>query len=270
MLRGGEGMTVASGWGALQYAAMGEFADHFSQHAALYAARRPRYPDGLFAWLAAQAPARTRAWDAGCGSGQATLGLVEHFDDVIASDPSAEQVAQAAPHPRIHYRVEPAEAPSLDTASVDLVLVAQALHWFDLEQFYPQVRRVLRPGGVIAACSYGLCHVDDAVDRVFGYLYDQLLGDYWPHERRHVENGYRELAFPFPEIAAPEIAMTQHWALAEYLGYLRSWSASQRYLQATGQDPVEGLADRFAEAWGAPAGPRQVSFPLALRVGRRD
>ena len=261
---------MASASIALQYAAMGGFADHFSGHAALYAARRPRYPDTLFGWLAAQSPARERAWDAGCGSGQAALGLAAHFDQVIASDPSAEQIAEAIPHPRVCYRVEPAETPSLEPGSVDLVLVAQALHWFDLERFHPQVRRMLRPGGLFAACSYGLCHVDPALDRVFMHLYDEVLGAYWPHQRRHVENGYRELPFPYIEISPPEFRMVQHWTLAEYLGYLQSWSATQRCLRATGSDPVLALAAEFAQAWGDVGLPRAVSFPLALRTGRRQ
>jgi SAM-dependent methyltransferase len=244
------------------------FADHFSTQARTYAARRPRYPDALFAWLAAQAPARQRAWDAGCGSGQASLGLAAHFATVIASDPSAAQIAEAPAHPRIDYRVEPAEAPSLDPASVDLVSVAQALHWFDQDAFHAAVRRVLRPGGLIAAWTYALCRVDAAVDAAYDRLYEPILGPYWPAERRHVESGYRELPFPWEPVPAPQFDLRVRWNLEAYRGYLGSWSATQRYIDRHGADPRTLVDAELAAAWGDPAVEREVVFPLALRVGR--
>jgi SAM-dependent methyltransferase len=247
---------------------MSDFADHFSGHAVLYAARRPRYPQALFEWLASVAPARSCAWDAGCGSGQATLGLTEVFEQVIGTDPSAEQIAAAPAHPRISYRVESAEAVTLEVASVDLVCVAQALHWFDLERFHHRVVEVLRPEGVIAACSYGLCRVNTQVDAVFMQLYDDDLGPWWPPERRHVENGYRDLAFPYRPLSAPCFDLCQLWTLHDYLGYLRSWSATQRCQRATGIDPVARRRARFEQAWGEPSIEREARFPLALRVGR--
>lgn len=244
------------------------FADHFSGHAADYAQARPTYPDALYDWLAAQCTPRELAWDAGCGNGQAARALAARFARVVATDPSAGQIEQAAPDPRIEYRVEPAEAPSLAPASADLVTVAQALHWFDLPRFHAAVRRTLRPGGVIAAWTYGLTHVDAAVDRVFMQLYDDVLGDYWPHERRHVENGYAEFDFPFTPIEAPAFEMACGWSLPHYLAYLRTWSATQRYLRARGEDPVAAMAPAFERAWGDPATPRRVCWPLGLRVGR--
>lgn len=244
------------------------FADHFSGHAADYAQARPTYPDALYDWLAAQCARRELAWDAGCGNGQAARALAMRFARVIATDPSAGQIEQAAPDAHIEYRVEPAEAPSLDASSADLVTVAQALHWFDLPRFYSAVRRTLRPGGVIAAWTYGLTHVDAAVDRVFMQLYDEVLGDYWPHERRHVENGYAELDFPFVPIEAPAFEMECAWSLPHYLAYLRTWSATQRYLRARGEDPVAAMAPDFQCAWGDPSTPRRVRWPLGLRVGR--
>src|SRR5687767_1259250 len=169
------------------------FKDHFSGHAGTYAAARPRYPAALFDWLAAQCARHGLAWDAGCGNGQATVALAAHFVRVVGTDPSAAQVAQAEARDNVEYRVEPAEAPSLDDASVDLVTVAQALHWFDLERFHAAVRRVLRPGGLVAAWTYGLSNVDARVDAHFMRLYETILGPYWPAERSHVENGYAHL-----------------------------------------------------------------------------
>lgn len=243
------------------------FKDHFSGHATGYAAARPGYPPALFDWLATQAPAQGLAWDAGCGNGQAALGLAAHFDRVVATDPSAAQIAAATAHPRIDYRVEPAELPTLDDASVDLVVVAQAMHWFDLPRFHAAVRRVLRPGGVIAAWCYELTRVSPAVDAVFSRLYDDVLGAYWPAERRHVESGYRDLPFPYQSLPTPSFELCCRWTLPRYLDYLRSWSATQRYLRTEGQDPVTAMSDAFAEAWGTPTRSRDVRWPLSLRVG---
>lgn len=244
------------------------FKDHFSGHAGAYAASRPHYPMALFEWLAQGAPARERAWDAGCGNGQAALALAQHFESVVATDPSADQIAQAEAHARVSYRVEAAEAPTHADASIDLVCVAQALHWFDLERFYTGVRRVLRPDGVIAVWTYGLSRVAPDVDRVFLQLYTEILEPYWPPERRHVENAYADLAFPFTPIDAPQFAMQCDWTLAQYLAYLRTWSATQRYLRERGADPVDRIADAMAQAWGDPSVARGVRWPLGLRVGR--
>lgn len=244
------------------------FSDHFSGHAAGYAQARPTYPETVFEWLAARCARRELAWDAGCGNGQAALALARRFACVVATDPSAEQIAQAPTHPQIEYRVEPAESPTLADASVDLVTVAQAMHWFDLDRFHASVARVLRRDGLVAVWTYGLSNVDAEVDAVFRRLYDDVLGPYWPAERRHVENGYAELAFPYMAIDAPPFEMETRWTLAQYLAYLRTWSATQRYLRATGEDPVQVLAAAFTTAWGDPARAREVRWPLGLRVGR--
>ena len=244
------------------------FHDHFSGHAAGYAQARPTYPDALFDWLASQCAQRELAWDAGCGNGQAARALAAHFKRVIATDPSPEQIAQAARHPRIVYRAEPAEAPTLEPQSADLVTVAQAMHWFELERFFAAVRKALRPGGVIAVWTYGLSIVDADVDRCFMRLYDDILGPYWPAERRHVENGYAELPFPFEAIAAPAFAMRCDWTLPQYLAYLRTWSASQRHLRTTGRDAVSLIEADITAAWGEPQSVHAVQWPLGLRVGR--
>lgn len=243
------------------------FKDYFSGHAADYAQARPRYPDALFDWLAAQCPHRELAWDAGCGNGQAAVALARHFDRVIATDPSAGQVAQAAPHPRVDYRVEPAESPTLDDGSVDLVTVAQAFHWFDAQRFHDAVRQVARPGAIVALWSYGLSRVTPAVDAVYHALYDGLLGPYWTPERQHVEDGYATLPFPYDAVEAPAFAMALSWTLPQYLAYLRTWSASQRYRREVGRDAVAHVADDMADAWGDPTLARRVRWPISLRVG---
>lgn len=245
------------------------FQDHFSALAADYASFRPHYPEVLFAWLAQQAPARNLAWDCATGSGQAALGLAAHFARVIATDASAEQIANARRNPRVDYAVAPAEDSGLAAQSVDLITVAQALHWFDLERFYAEVRRVLRPGGVLAVWTYNVLRTDNnAVNALVDHLYSEVLGPWWPLERRLVENGYRDLPFPFAELATPSFAMRTEWALPHLLGYLRTWSAVKRYREACGTDPVATIADALTAAAGA-CDRLRVEWPLALRVGRQ-
>lgn len=242
------------------------FKDHFSGHASIYAEARPNYPEALFDWLAEHAPQRELAWDAGCGNGQASITLVERFARVIATDPSTAQIANAAPHPRIDYRVEPAERCSLDDAVADLITVAQALHWFDLDRFYAEVRRVLKPGGIFAAWTYADCHVTPAIDTIKARLYTEITGPYWPPERAIVEAGYATLPFPFREIPVPSFAMTSQWTIDHFLAYLRSWSGSQRYLKAMGTDPVSLVESELRGAWGD-VSTQELTWVLRIRCG---
>lgn len=249
----------------------GAFKDHFSGVAHNYADCRPTYPPELFAWLAAQCAGHELAWDCGAGSGQASIALANHFARVIATDASAAQIAQAVPHERIAYRVAPAERSGLPDHSVNLVTIAQALHWFDLERFYAEVRRVLKPGGLIAAWTYGVQQVEgEAVNALVQAFYADVVGPYWPPERHHVETGYHHLAFPFRTMEAPALAMQLHWTLDQLLGYFRSWSASARYLQARGTDPVAELEPALRAVWGDAAATRAMTWPLAVRAGISD
>jgi SAM-dependent methyltransferase len=246
-----------------------EFRDHFAGAASQYAAYRPRYPAELFAWLASLCVGREMAWDAGTGSGQAAVALADHFARVLATDASQAQLAHAAPHPRIEYRVARAETSGLEPSSADLVTAATAVHWFDRPRFWDEVQRVLAPGGVVAVWTYGLLEVTREVDTVIRHLYAEIVGPYWPFERRLVEQGYRTMAFPFAEITAPAFAAEAHWTLARLRGYLGTWSAVLRYREAKGEDPVELVAAELERAWGDPALARRARWPLALRVGCR-
>lgn len=196
------------------------FKDHFSERAAGYAAHRPTYPAALVDFLAEVAPRRGLAWDAGCGSGQLSVLLAERFRRVVATDASAEQIAKATPHPNVDYRYAPAEASGLPDAVVDLAVAAQAAHWFDLPAYSAEVRRVTRPGSVVALVTYGLMTVDDEVDPVVRRFYSEVLGPYWPPERRHVEDGYRSLPFPFDEMETPKLEIRVDWAFADLVGYV--------------------------------------------------
>lgn len=243
------------------------FKDHFSVAAHEYDRFRPGYPDGLIDFLAEAAPARGLAWDCATGTGQAAVALAARFDQVIATDASAAQLRHAVRHPRVRYAVARAEDCGLADASADLVTVAQALHWLDLGRFYPEVRRVARPGAVFAAWTYSLADADPAVDPLVAAFYEQM-SPWWPPERSHVEDGYRNLEFPFRPIDAPAFEIREAWPLARLLGYFSTWSGVNRCRKETGKDPVESLGRRLAEVWGDPAEPRPVRWPLHLRVGR--
>ena len=246
------------------------FKDHFSRLAAQYAEFRPRYPGALYDFLAKASPSQKQAWDCACGSGQATLDLAERFESVIGTDASAQQIAAAPPHPRVTYAVAKAEDSGLETHSMDLVTVAQSLHWFDRPLFYAEAERVLRPNGLLAVWTYAMPRLNEApIDKLLQTYYWDTVGEYWPPERRHVENGYRSINFPFAEITSPSLSMRESWTQAQFIGYLRSWSATGRYVDARGEDPVAALEVLLGPAWGEPTRARTVSWPLSLRVGRR-
>lgn len=246
----------------------GSFADHFSAVASGYASYRPQYPAALFEYLAGLTDPRALAWDCAAGSGQATLSLVPWFDHIVATDASATQLAAAPAHPKISYRVAPAEASGLADASVNLVTVAQAAHWFDLERFYAEVRRASAPQAIIAMWCYGLHRMGADIDDVIDAFYTDVIGAYWPPERRLIEEGYRTMPFPFDELSPPSFDMTARWTLPQLLGYLRTWSAVDRYRAAHSEDPVIALSHELASRWGDADMQREVRWPLAMRVGR--
>jgi hypothetical protein len=244
------------------------FKDHFSGHAGLYTQFRPRYPLALFEYLASLPAGRRRAWDCGTGNGQAAVDLARWFDQVIATDPSAEQIAHARPVDNVEYRVAAAEDCPLADDSVDLIAVAQALHWFDLGRFYAEARRVGRDGSVLAAWSYGLAKIASPIDSIVWHLYSDVLDLYWPAERKLVEAGYATMDFPFDELAAPAFSMTAEWRLRDMIGYLGTWSAVRRYIESHHTDPVAAIEPDLARAWEDADQPRQVIWPLFLRLGR--
>lgn len=249
------------------------FKDHFSPVADSYARYRPRYPEALFDALSALAPNTELAWDCATGSGQAAVALARQFGRVVATDASAAQLSAAESHPRVEYRVEHAEQSSLEPGSVSLVAVAQALHWFDLEAFIAEVRRVCCVGGVLAVWSYGLCQVripgrSTEVDLALQRFYGETVGPYWPPERRLVEAGYATVNLPFERIALPTFAMEADWSLEDVLGYLRTWSAVKRYRDVLNHDPVEAFGHELAVLWGSAGQLHRVEWPLNVLVAK--
>jgi SAM-dependent methyltransferase len=241
----------------------------FSTVAREYASFRPGYPPELFTYLARISPSRETVWDCGCGSGQASVALAEHFSVVHATDVSPEQIAAAKAHPRVRYSVAPAEHSGLPDQSMDLVTVAQALHWFDVDAFYAEAVRVGRHGALIAVWNYPRPQFADVeLDRRFFVFYSEIVGPYWPPERRHIESGYRTLPFPFEEIDAPELGVELSWNLEQIAGYVSSWSATARHRRDLGVDPVPLLTASLAEAWPVRDVAVQIHMPIGLRIGR--
>ena len=224
----------------------------------------------LFAFLATLPRTRQLAWDCATGSGQAAIPLAEQFTRVIATDASAAQIANAERHRGVEYRVAPAHASGIPSHSVDLVNVSQALHWFDLDSFYAEVRRVLVPGGVIAVSSYGSAVIDSpTLAPILSRFEREDLRDYWPPERELVGEALRALPFPFVELRVPLFKLEVHWTLAELVGYTRSWSATGRFIDAHGYDPTLELEKELGASWGKEARRRRVWWPFVVRAGRQ-
>jgi SAM-dependent methyltransferase len=221
----------------------------------------------MFEYLGTITPTRQLAWDCATGNGQAAVGLASVFDRVIATDASEKQIANAEQHDHVEYRVAPAEESGLESSSIDLIMVAQALHWFDLERFYDEVRRVLKPNGALAASAYRFFHITPKIDELVNHRYhDGVVGPFWPPERALIQK-FEELPFPFPEIDVPRFEMTAEWNLDQLIGYLRSWSSTQRFIAANNRHPLDEIAKELRSTWGDADQVQRVVWPLALRVG---
>ena len=246
---------------------MSGFKDHFSADSAAYAAHRPAYPSRLFSHLAALTPDHGWAWDCATGSGQAAVGLANHFERVVATDASVQQIANARTRTNIDYLVARAERAPLPDASMDLVTVAQALHWFDIPKFFAEADRVLKPDGILAFWSYGLFRTNTPIDHAIDHLYGEVLAGYWPPERRMVEQGYGGVDLPFLELDDFHCEIEADRDSAWVANYLGTWSAVQRFTRERGADPL----GRVREALDAPAstGRFRVRWPIRMRIGRK-
>ncbi len=258
------------------------FHDHFSQRAPGYAIYRPTYPpelvDFLFDLTNKELDRDTSSpgskftptvWEAGCGSGQLTSALAKRFPRIIATDASADQIAQSSPLPNVEFRVARAEASGLPDHSVNLAIAAQAAHWFDLEAYYAEVRRVVRPGRFVALVVYGIHVTDDPrIDPIIKHLYRETLAAFWPPQRRLVEEGYLSLPFSFDTIPAPRFNMRADWSLARMLGYIETWSAVAALVKAKGRAQIDAFREDVAVAWGEPDSVRSIHWSLSMRLGR--
>lgn len=241
--------------------------DLFGAVSQSYAQDRPGYPAELFDWLVAQCASRELAWDVATGSGQAAVGLSAHFHRVIATDISEAMVAHAMPRPNIEYKTMPAEQSPCASESADLVTVAQALHWFEFDQFWIEVMRSLKPGGLFAAWSYNWFAINPEIDELIDKHFLSVLRPHW-HSRNAISwSGYQDIPFPLAEVETPLLALNLDWTLEQLLGYLGTWSGTRLCHEATGVDPREHLRSELNRIWGPV--PRRVVMPLSMRAGRK-
>jgi ubiquinone/menaquinone biosynthesis C-methylase UbiE len=243
------------------------FKDNFSKQSDIYVKYRPQYPRELYAYLASLTAERESAWDCGTGNGQAAIGLAAFYNKVIATDPSEQQIKNCLPHEQVKYVVEKAEQTSIDSNSVDLITVANALHWFDFESFYKEARRVLKRNGVIAVWAYAQPIISPAVDTIVRHIHDDILGPYWLAENQLVQDAYVNIPFPFQQIRAPQFFCEKKMNLDDFIGYLNTWSATQRFINKNNFNLLDKLGDELHAAWGSDE-QKTIRWKLILKVGR--
>ena len=248
---------------------MSQFKDHFSHDSGSYSRYRPRYPSALFDFLASSCQETRWAWDLACGSGQSAVELARRFRRASASDASYRQIDRAVKAANLTYSVGPAHSIDAEDGALDLVTVAQALHWFEVDEVFTEVDRVLKPGGLLAVWGYQLLSIDPSVDNLVRSFEASVVGDYWPPERAILESGYRGVSFPYSQIATPLFQMSTDWSLEEVVGYLGTWSSVRGYRKAVGGDPLPSLRARMSSVWGDDASKKTVTWPLHLWLGRK-
>lgn len=241
--------------------------DNFSIQSSKYAKFRPTYPKELYDFLINKVQQRHTAWDCATGNGQVAIELAKFFKEVYATDISRKQLDEAPQRPTIYYQEGSAEHTDFENEKFDLITVGQAIHWFKFDDFFPEVKRVLKPNGIFAAFGYGLMEVSKEIDAVIHQLYEDILGSYWDVERKHIEDGYVNIPFPFQEINAPTFSISTSWNFNQLIGYLETWSSLQHYIKATGNNPIEFVLHDLRKAWGDEQ-IRIIYFPIILKVFR--
>lgn len=239
--------------------------DYFSGHSKLYATFRPTYPEELYQFIFKHVKSRGTAWDCATGNGQVAQYLSAHFNRVEATDISQQQLDNAHQASNIFYSVQPAEKTNFPNQVFDLITVGQAMHWFDLEKFYAEVRRVAKSDSTLAVWGYSICSVNPEVDKLFLHFYNNVVGSYWDSARKMVEEEYRNLEFPFQQIETPKFSLTAEWTLEQFAGYLTTWSATQKYIQANNHNPISEVVTLLQPSWQEK---EKVTFPIFLKLGR--
>lgn len=242
--------------------------DNFSSRPENYALYRPDYPAELYDFIISGLKTQEKVWDCGTGNGQVARQLLDYFTEIYASDISQAQLDIAFKQPRIHYSLQPAEKTNFPDHFFDLILVAQAVHWFNFNEFYREVNRTLKPDGRLAVIGYGLVKITEEVDRVIVHFYTKIVGPFWDAERRHIDEAYKSIPFPFAETPSPAFSINREWSFEQMIGYLRTWSAVKHYQKQKGVDPIDLVYEDLKKVWGEKT-KRVVSFPLFLRLGEK-
>lgn len=241
--------------------------DNFSTQADQYAQYRPNYPNDFFVYLNSILPQKHVAWDCGTGNGQVAIELAKTFEIVFATDCSAAQIAHAFYADNIVYSVQPAETTNFESNQFDLIVVAQAIHWFDFEKFYAEAMRTARPNAILCVLGYSRIKVNEEIDALITHFYTQIIGKYWDAERRYIDENYETIPFPFQEITVPKFINTLQWSKEQLIGYLNTWSAVKHFIKQNGYNPVEELAKEITPHWPDSTS-KEVYFPLLLRIGK--
>ncbi len=253
------------------------FKDYFSTQSKAYGRFRPQYPEELYKYLSELCEDHVLAWDCATGTGQAARGLSGYFNNVVATDASAAQIENAQGPGNVVFQSSFAEKSGLAAQSVDIITVAQALHWFDLGGFYREARRVLKPNAVLAVWTYNLLEVgEENIDLIIKRFDEDIVGEYWPEERQLVRDNYAAIDFPFDEASTaasiPEFNMTILWSLDDLMGYLATWSSVVAYKAAKGSDPLREVYSEFCDVWGSPndkkGDKKNIKWPLSFKIGR--
>ena len=247
-----------------------KFKDHFSENSEEYNKFRPKYPAELFSYLASVSNQHQKAWDCATGTGQSAISLSEYYSTVIATDASETQIENAEKKQGVVYRVATAENSNIEDSSIDLITVAQAFHWFNIDEFSKEANRVLKDKGILSMWTYNLLSVQEDIDEEIFYLYNMILGEYWPEEIKMAEDGYKSVQLPFKEIGFPSFNMSAKWNLSQLIGYLCTWSAIKEYQKKLGVNPVENVYDKIADIWGGPENVLSVKWPLKLRLWQKN
>ena len=241
----------------------------FSDKSDLYAAARPTYPKALFSWIAEQSPDTNVVWDCATGNGQGAVGLVDFFKTVEATDISESQLSHAFPHPQIRYSKQPAEQTTFENSYFDTVHVAQALHWFDYEKFWPEVQRVLKPGGLVVAHSYDLASITPEIDQAIREHLSSRLTSYWSAGNQIAQEGYQSIPFPLDSITPPAIPFTIDWDLDQLFNFFHTWSATRKLMKKAGHGFFVDAYNNVQKVWGSPQQKKMITFPFHIIAGRR-
>ena len=243
--------------------------DNFSQQSADYARYRPVYPDAYFEFILSITKERNTAWDCGAGNGQVAEKLSMYFDKIYATDISAQQIEQAVPNEKIEYSVQPAEQTNFPDGFFDLIVAAQAVHWFDFDRFYTEVNRTLKKDGIISVLGYNRPVIVPEVDEIITRFYQTIVGPYWDKERKYIDEHYQTIPFPFEEVESPKLQIVFEWSFKQLVGYLGTWSAVKHFTKEKEYNPVTEISNALKIAWGNEAEGKSVCFPVMMRTGRK-
>lgn len=246
-----------------------KYTNHFAEGSKDYLQFRPSYPESLFVYLCSLVKSHDTAWDCATGTGQAAVMLAKYFKQVIATDINQPQMDEAPRLTNINYFHCPAEKPHIPDASVDLITVAQALHWFDFTRFYIEVNRVLKPDGIIAAWSYSLGYINPEISKIIKDFYKDTLKPAWPKERHYIDEEYQTIPFPFQKISPPDFYIEKEMNLTQLLGYLATWSAVKEYELKNQVNPIDLIRVELTKAWGDPEKIYVMRWPIHLLVGSK-